>query len=89
MIDITTTFAYGEVLPLTTILPSLVIIVQRSVDIWTKLLKKTVNWRPETCLQFKDGFRQLVVERNYRKTQFTLRIQTPNAWNALICLMRF
>ena len=36
--DITTTFAYWEMLLSTTILPSLVVIVRRSVDIWTKLL---------------------------------------------------
>ena len=42
MIDITTTFAYWEMLLTTTILSSLVVIVKRSVDIWTKLLK-TVN----------------------------------------------
>ena len=32
---------------------------------------------------------ELVVERNYRKKLFALRIHTPNAFNALICLMRF
>ena len=62
MIDITTTFAYWEMLHSTTIIPSLVIIVNRSVDIWTKLLK-TVNWRPKICLQFKDGFRRRISSR--------------------------
>ena len=70
-------------------LPSLVVIVIGSVDIWTKLLK-TVNWRPETASSLTmdlDG--ELVIVPNYRKTLFALRIHTPNAWNALICLMGF
>ena len=32
---------------------------------------------------------ELVVERNYRKTLSALRIHKPNAFKALICLMRF
>ena len=44
-----------------------------------KTVKKTFNWRPETCLQFKDLDGELVVERNYRNTLFALRIHTPNA----------
>ena len=63
----------------TTILPSLVVIVKGSVDIWIKLassLRKNLD-------------EELVVERCYRKTLFALRIHTPYAWNALICLLRF
>ena len=26
-------------------------------------MEKTVNWKPETCLQFKDGFRRRISSR--------------------------
>ena len=71
----------------TTILPSLVVIVKRSVDIWTKLLKKLLTGGQKLASSLRmdlDG--ELVVERNYRKTLLALRIHTPNASNAL---MRF
>ena len=28
-----------------------------------KIVKKPVNWRPEICLQFKDGFRRRISRR--------------------------
>ena len=56
-----------------------------------KTVKKkllTGGQKPASSLRMDlDG--ELVVERNYRKTLFALRINTPYAWNALICLMRF
>ena len=60
------------------------------MDIWTKLLKKLLAAGQKLASSLRmdlDG--ELVVERNYRKTLFALRIQTPNAWSALIiiCLM--
>ena len=74
--DITTTFVYWEMLLSTTILPSFVVIVKGSVDIWTKLLNG--GQRLAFSLRMNlDG--ELLVERNYRKTLFGLRIHTPNA----------
>ena len=64
----------------TTILPSLVVIVKGSVDIWTKLLKKLLAGGRKLASSLRmdlDG--ELVVEHNYRKTLFALRIHTPNA----------
>ena len=52
-------------LPSTTIIPSLVIIVNRRVDIWTKLLKKLLTGGQKSASSLKmdlDG--ELVVERN-------------------------
>ena len=60
----------------TTILPSLVVIVKGSVDIWTKLLTGGQKQASNVRLNL-DG--ELVVGRNYRKTLFALRIHTPNA----------
>ena len=80
MIDITTTFAYWEMLLSNTILSSLVIIVKGSVDIWTKLLKKLLTGGQNLASSLRmDLDRELVVERNYRKTLFALGIHTPNA----------
>ena len=48
------------------------------MDIWTKLKKKlTVGQKSASSLRMDlDG--ELVVERNYRKTLFALRIHTPH-----------
>ena len=81
-------------LPSTTIIPNLVIIVNRSVDIWTKLLKKTLltgDQKPASSLKMDLDGELVVVERNYRKTLFALRMNTHtkcmeriNTLNALL-----
>ena len=63
---------------------------KRQCGYMDKTVKKllTGGQKPPSNLRMDlDG--ELVVERNYRKTLFALRMHTPNAWNALICLMRF
>ena len=63
-----------------TILPSSVVILKGSVDIWTKLLKILLIGGQKLASSFRmdlDG--ELVVERNYRKKLFALRKHTPNA----------
>ena len=52
-------------LPSTTIIPSLVIIVNRRVDIWTKLLKKLLTGGQKSASSLRMDFDgELVVERN-------------------------
>ena len=84
--DITTTFAYWEKRLSTAILPSLLVIVNGIVDIWTKQVTGCQK-HASTLRNDLDG--ELVVERNYRKTLFAFRIHTLNAWKALICLTSF
>ena len=36
---------------------------KRQCGYMDKLLRKNVNWRPETFLQFKDGFRRRITRR--------------------------
>ena len=54
----------------TTILPSMVVIVKGNVDIWTGDQKLAIRMN-------LDG--ELVVEHNYRKTLFALRLHTTKA----------
>ena len=64
----------------TTILPCLVISVKRSADVWRKNVKKLLTRGQKLASSLRmdlDG--ELVVERNYRKKLFALRIHTPNA----------
>ena len=61
----------------TTILPSFVVIVKGSVGIWTKLLKELLTGGQKLASSLRmDLYGELVVERNYRKTRFSLRINT-------------
>ena len=57
----------------TTIYLSLVVIVNGSVDIWTKLLKKLLTGGQKLASSLMiDLEGELVVERDYRKTLFAL-----------------
>ena len=71
---ITTTFAYWEMLLSTTIIPGLVIIVKRSVEILAKLLKKLLTGGQKLAPSLRvdlDG--ELIVERNYRKSDICIK----------------
>ena len=77
MKDITTTFAYWEMLLSTTILPGLVANYKTQYGYMDKTVQKLLTGDQKLSSSLRmdlDG--EIVVERNYRKMLFALRIHT-------------